>query len=538
MTHRPNARPNILWVSFEDTSPRFGCTGDPAARTPGVDRLAAEGCRFPNAFATAGVCAPSRSAIITGVYQTFLGTHHMRTTHTNEATPEMPTPYFAVPPHYVKAFPEYLRAAGYYCTNNRKTDYQFGEPSTIWDELSNEAHWRNRPDPEQPFFAVFNPTFTHESGMWPKEGEDITTDPASVTVPPFVPDTPVVRQALARHYDNLERDDALLCRLLDQLDEDGLAENTIVFLWSDHGEGLPRAKRWLYDSGIRVPLLVRWPGHLDPGTARDDLVSLIDLAPTVLALADVPRPAHLQGQPFLGPNTTPREYIYAARDRMDEPHDMVRAVRDRRYKYLRNFRPELPYLLWIPYSFRHPAMQEMRRLHGEGNLLEEASPLFAASRPPEELYDTETDPFELHNLAEDPAHRATLDRLRAEMDAWRARCDLWGDVPESEMVERMWPGGQQPNTAPPIFVPLSPDHEGMAANEGGTFRAPCRIMLHSATQGASIAYTFGAGEGARWRLYAEPILLPEGRTTLRTRAVRYGYAESEERTASFTASAE
>jgi arylsulfatase A-like enzyme len=537
MTQR--LRPNILWVSFEDTSPRFGCIGDAAARTPGVDRLAAEGCRFPNAFSTAGVCAPSRSAIITGVYQTALGTHHMRTTHTNDATPEMPTPYFAVPPHYVKAFPEYLRAAGYYCTNNRKTDYQFGEPSTIWDELSNEAHWRNRPDPEQPFFAVFNPTYTHESGMWPREGEEIKTDPATVTVPPFVPDTPLVRQALARHYDNLERDDALLCQLLAQLDEDGLTENTIVFLWSDHGEGLPRAKRWLYDSGIRVPLIVRWPGALEPGTIREDLISLIDLAPTVLSLAGVPILAHVQGHPFLGQDAVSREYIFAARDRMDEPHDMVRALRDKRYKYIRNFRPDLPYLLWIPYSFRHPAMEEMRRLHREGNLPESASRLFATCRPPEELYDIKNDPCELHNLADDPAHSATLERLRGEMDRWRAKFDVWGDVPELEMIERMWPGGRQPKTAPPVFVPFAPGHEGMkATNEGGTFPAPCEILLHSATQGASLAYTTDTGERPRWQLYSGPIALPNGQTIMRVRAVRYGYAESEERTATFTVTGE
>ena len=159
-------RPNILWISFEDTSPRYGCYGDPVARTPNVDRLAAAGCRYPNGFSTSGVCAPARCAVITGMYAASIGGHHMRTSHTNQHTPELPTPYEAVPPHYVRCFTEYLRAVGYYCTNNVKTDYQFVPPATAWDELSPEAHWRNRPDPDQPFFAVFNPTTTHESGMW------------------------------------------------------------------------------------------------------------------------------------------------------------------------------------------------------------------------------------------------------------------------------------------------------------------------------------------------------------------------------------
>jgi len=289
---------NILWISLEDTSPRFGCYGDPIALTPNIDKLAAEGARYPNAFSTAGVCAPSRSAIITGMYQTSIGTQHMRTAHTNPATPELPTPYEAVPPPYVKTFTEYLRAAGYYCTNNSKTDYQFTAPVTAWDECNNDAHWRNR-GKDQPFFSVFNPTVTHESGMWPKEGKPLVTDPDSVTLPPYLPNTAKSREALARHYDNLAEADRYVGQLLRQLEEDGLAEETIVFLWSDHGEGLPRAKRWTYDASIRVPLIVRWSGQLEAGVVNEQLVSLIDLAPTVLSLAGLNIPAHLQGQAFI-----------------------------------------------------------------------------------------------------------------------------------------------------------------------------------------------------------------------------------------------
>ena len=320
-------RPNILWFSFEDTNPCYGCYGDTVARTPTLDRLAGQGCVWTNAFSTAGVCAPARSAVITGMYPISIGTHHMRTTHKNRACPEVPTPYSAVIPHYVKCFTEYLRAEGYYCTNNDKTDYQFTPPMTAWDECSSSAHWRNRPDPEQPFFAVFNPTRTHESGMWPEKCPSPTFDPAAMKLPPYFPDTPKVREAMARMYTNIEYNDRLFGETLQQLEDDGLAENTIVFHWSDHGP-LPRGKRWPYDSGIHVPMIVRWPGHLPAGALSDELVSTIDLGPTVLSLAGIPVPAHLQGQAFLGPQKRPpRTYVYASRDRHDEAYDMVRAVR-------------------------------------------------------------------------------------------------------------------------------------------------------------------------------------------------------------------
>lgn len=529
------AQPNILWISLEDTSSRFGCTGDTLARTPHIDRLASEGCRFDRAFSTSGVCAPSRSAIITGLYQTAIGTHHMRTTHTNPHTPEMVPPYEAVPPHYVKCFPEYLRAAGYYCSNNDKTDYQFAPPFTAWDACDKTAHWRNRRDPDQPFFAVFNPTVTHESGMWPKNGEQIRTDPDQVKLPPYLPDTPKARLALARHYDNLAAADARVGQILADLEADGLAPNTIVFLWSDHGEGLPRGKRWPYDAGIRVPLLVRWPGELAPGSVRDDLVSLVDLAPTVLSLAGVVVPRHLHGQSFLGPHAgAPRQYIYAARDRHDEAYDMVRAVRDTRYKYLRHFRPDLPYLLWVPYHNRHPVVEELWRLHLE-NKLEGPQTLLFQPRPAEELYDTVADPWEIDNLAADPAEGNALVRLRGALDDWRATYGDKGDEPEDQMVARMWPSNQQPDTARPILVPLTPSNAGTeAVNEGGTFDAPLLVQLHCATQGASVGYTTEAGESASWRLYSGPLRLEPGTTTtVRTRAIRYGFRPSDERSATF-----
>jgi N-sulfoglucosamine sulfohydrolase len=531
-----SSRPNILWVSFEDTNPFYGCYGDPVARTPNLDRLATDGCRWPLAFSTAGVCAPARSAVITGMYPISIGTHHMRTTHTHRATPEMPTPYSACVPHYVKCFTEYLRAAGYYCTNNVKTDYQFDPPRTAWDELSTTAHWRNRPDPEQPFFAVFNPTETHESGMWPEKCPAPTFDPRAVPLPPYFPDTLKVREAMARMYTHIENNDRFLGGLLEQLEEDGLTENTVVFHWSDHGP-LPRGKRWPYDSGIRIPMIARWPEHLPPGRVSDELVSTIDLGPTVLSLCGVPIPAHLQGRAFLGPQKAPpREYVFASRDRHDEAYDMVRAARDKRFKYIRNLRPELPYQLWIPYLNRHPIKQEMWRLFTVGELRGPQLLMFQNRRPVEELYDTQADPWEINNLAGDPAYGKDLARLRGALDDWIAEVGDLGRVPESEMVRQWYPDGKQPRTAPVVFVPLWEESPGIEPTaQGGGFKGPALLQMHCATQGASIAYAVEPGEKARWLLYSAPLRLPAGKTTIRARATRIGYGESEERSATFEA---
>ncbi len=524
--------PNILWVSFEDTSPRYGCYGDEVARTPNLDRLAAEGVRFPNAFCTAPVCAPSRSSIITGMYPTSIGTHHMRTTHRNRATPEMPTPYSAVIPHYAKCFSEYLRAAGYHCTNNFKTDYQFTPPQTAWDWCRDGAHWRSR-DEGQPFFAVFNPTTTHESGMWVDKGGEPNTDPESVELPPYLPDTLECRKALARQYDHIAQNDRLLGELLDQLEEDGVANNTIVVHWSDHGEGLPRSKRWPYDTGIRIPLIVRWPGCLEPGTVDERLVSLIDLAPTMLPACGLKVPTHMQGQPFLGPQAREREYVYATRDRYDEAYDMVRAVRDGRYKYILNFRPDLPRMLWIPYRNRHPIMQEIRRRYAADRLEGPQAWFAEANRPVEELYDTKNDPWELENLAGRSEYAEVLQRMRHALEEWRERVGDRGEIDEEHMKRTWYPGGEQPTTAPVVLVPLGPEADGTSVSDGGSLQSPVALQLHCATQGASIAYTFEEGEDPHWLLYAQPLRLAQGTTRIRAKAIRIGYAESEERSAEF-----
>ena len=520
-------------------SPHLGAYGDRTARTPVLDRLARESVRYTRAFTTAPVCAPSRAAIITGMYQTTIGAQHMRTTE--DTVPELPGPYLAVPPFYVKAFPEYLRAAGYYTTNRAKTDYQFGTPFTIWDDLGPNAHWRNRPDKSQPFFSVFNLLVTHESQIFPsspaRAGKPLVTDPKEVQVPPYYPDTPAVREELARMYDNIADMDAQVGALLKQLDEDGLADNTIVFYWSDHGDGVPRSKRSLYDSGLRVPLMIRWPkaagSTLVPGSVRDELVSFIDLAPTVLALAGIEIPTHLQGRVLVGPKAGPAPaFVFGARDRMDIDYDMMRSARDARFLYIRNFSPELPYAGHNVYRNQSAIMQDWLRLQAEGKLTGSAALWMRTHRPAEELYDTTTDPDQVHDLSADPAHRATLTRMRAAVAESMARTGDQGLINEPEMIQRMWPGGVQPETAQPYIVlrrtPDSPARRASIRIDG-----PTEVVVYVPTQGASIGYTTDEGPAAKWRLYTGPILVDRP-MTLRAKAIRYGYKESAETRTTFT----
>jgi len=532
--------PNIVWISNEDMSPKLGAYGDKLVRTPVLDRLARQSVRYTNAFSTAPVCAPSRAAIITGIHQTTLGAQHMRTTE--DRVPELPGPYLAVPPFYVKAFPEYLRAAGYYTTNRMKTDYQFGVPFTIWDDVSKTAHWRNRSDRSQPFFSVFNLEVTHESQIFPsspaRKGKPLVTDPAKVEVPPYYPDTPAVREELARLYDNIADMDTQVGELLRQLDEDGLTENTIVFYWSDHGDGVPRAKRSLYDSGLRVPLMIRWPKALgataEPGV-RDEMVSLIDLAPTVLALAGVEIPTHVQGRVLLGPKARPApQYVFGARDRMDQEYDMMRSARDARYLYIRNFAPEQPYAGHIIYRNQSAIMQQWLELQAAGKLTGPAALWMRSSRPAEELYDTQADPHQVRDLSADPAHKATLERMRGAVVTWMRDAADQGLINEAEMIQRMWPGGVQPETAQPYILPR---RSTAAPTREKAILLPesMEVVIYVPTQGASIAYTNDSGPTPRWRLYTGPILVDRP-MTLRAKAIRYGYKESAETTTVFTRS--
>lgn len=425
---RPAERPHILWITCEDAGPHLGAYGDAYAVTPNLDRLASRGMRYANAWSNAPVCAPARTAIISGMYPTSTGAEHMRS-------------LTRLPPG-MKMYPQYLREAGYYCTNNVKEDYNLEKPGQVWDESSSKAHWRNR-RPGQPFFAIFNLTMTHESQIRARP-HTLVHDPAKVRVPAYHPDTPEVRRDWAQYYDKITEMDRRAGEILAELEQDGLAEDTIVFFYADHGPGMPRSKRWPYNSGLHVPLIIRIPEkfrHLAPrdwapGGATPRLVAFVDLAPTVLSLAGVAPPKHFQGRAFLGPYASPEPpYVYGFRGRMDERYDLVRSVRDKRYVYIRNFMPHKIYGQHVAYMFETPTTQVWKRLYEEGKL-NAAQRRFWETKPPEELYDLEADRDEIANLAERPEHRATLERLRQALREWMLAVRDVGLLPEGEMHAR------------------------------------------------------------------------------------------------------
>ena len=444
---KPEKMPNILWISTEDISANLRCYGDENAVTPILDALAQDGMLFSNTFFHAGVCAPVRSGIITGMYPTSIGTQHMRSGGSGLDRSLKPD----LSPR-LRCFPEYLRDAGYYCANNSKEDYQFVTPASPWDDSSGSAHWRNK-KPGQPFFFVRNFGVTHEGkltadqkkhmGLTPDVKPEQRQDRAKQKFPPYYPDTPLIRDTWARYLELITQMDYDAGELLKQLEEDGLADDTIVFFWSDHGVGLPRAKRWLYDSGSHVPLIVRIPekfrvnGQGVPGTVDDRLTSSVDFAPTVLNLAGIDIPGHFQGQPFLG-RALPAErtYVYGARDRMDERYDIIRAVRDKRYRYIRNYEPFKPYYQYMNTAEKSVIMKELRRLYAEGQLPPEAELFMAETKPVEELYDLKEDPHEVRNLAGSSAHREILERMRAAQVKWASETKDLGMLPEPEILRR------------------------------------------------------------------------------------------------------
>ena len=432
--HRtPQHPPNILWITVEDMSPHLGAFGDMWAYTPHLDALAQKSTRYSHAFATAPVCAPARSSIITGLYPSSLGSHNMRST--------------ALRPPELRTYPEYLKDAGYYVTNNSKTDYNFDHDGEMWHESSRTAHWRNRHQPEQPFFSIFNFTTTHESRIAQDERyadatetlpDSLFHEASSLPLPPYYPDTPLVRDQWVRYYNIITAMDRQVGELLEQLKADGLDKETIIFFYSDHGVGLPRGKRWLYDSGLHVPLMVYFPEkyrHLapaQPGGIVNRLVSFIDLPVTALSLAGIEPPEFMQGIPFLGTfNGVERSYVYAGRDRMDERYDMIRAVRDQRFKYIRNYESYKPYFQYMNTPEKGIIMQELRRAAMDQSLPVAARKYFESEKPAEELYDTLVDPHELNNLVNNQAYAAILDRLRGAHRKWMATVHDVGLLPES-----------------------------------------------------------------------------------------------------------
>lgn len=522
------SQPNILWITCEDISPTLSIYGDSTANTPNLDKLAAESLIYTNAFATVGVCAPSRSSIITGMYPISIGTHNMRAARDFYSWGlrkyDMPSKakdikgnnvplYSVVTPPEVKCFTEYLREAGYYCTNNAKTDYQFAAPVSAWDANNSKAHWKNRAD-GQPFFAVFNLDITHESRIWLNKELPLTVNKETVPLPPYFPDNPVIRQDVARNYSNIELLDKQVADLIKEIEDAGLLDNTIIFFYSDHGGPLPRGKREHYDSGLKVPFLVRFPNGKTTGRV-DELISFVDLAPTVLSLAGIATPDYMQGSAFLGTQKADvaRNYVFGSSDRFDDFSDRTRTVRDKNYLYVKNFYPELPSYKDVAYRKNMDMMNTLLLLRDEGSLKGPTAQWFKPHKSAEELYDVNADPYNLHNIIDNPAHADKVIEMQSALENWLIKVGDKGTEAELDLFYKMWPGGVQPITATPILTEMDN-----------------KIAASTSTKGASLAYLISKKPlnpnlDSGWQLYQNPVSLSQGERAY-FMAVRIGFADS------------
>jgi len=513
----PTSRPNVLWISTHDINPHLGCyagvwPGAEQAHTPHLDALAAEGMRFDRAFSAAPVCGPSRSAIITGCFPPAIGTMHMRTR--------------ATPPPEVQLLPQYFRAAGYWTGNSSFTDFQTDVPNPVYDEVGDHAHWRFRKDLEQPFFMAFHGLITHESQLYLSDEEfsrrtaDVPDEHrvTAVDVPPYHPDTEVFRTAWKRYLELIIQMDHWVGSILEQLEEDGLADNTIVVFWSDHGLGMPRGKRWASELGFREPLLIRWPGKTAKGSVYDEPVALMDLAPTMLAMCGLAVPGHMHGEVFLGPDGAPRtrisDYVVSARDRMGEQEDTSRSIRDRRFRYTRHLHPDRSPMGHCEYPDHLATWTELRRLFareaqqqlafGEppSILTDLQRSIVAASKPLEELFDVEADPHEEHNLAARPEYADTRERLSDAMDAWLAKVGDLGQGPEQELLAEWRPDGHRPRCAEPVvqtqnrLITLTCPTDGSIV--GWTTDPPQDLAR------TGPPFNGYVDDGRAWHLYVEP----------------------------------
>ena len=418
-----NDRPNIVWIIAEDMSRHFGFEGNPLVQTPNVDRLAAEGSAFMSAYVTAPVCSPSRSALITGMYQTTIGAHHHRSSRSPQAPIHLPDP--------VRPLPELFREAGYWTGNVSwpdggpgKTDYNFVYADTLYDGTD-----YTRRGSGQPFFMQFQ----LRGGKFREAKVPRPVDPDAVTLPPYYPDDPVLREDWARYLNSVIQVDIEVGEILNKLRTDGVLDQTVVFFLTDHGVSHARGKQFLYEEGTRIPLVVWGPGRIPAGSIQQNLVAHIDIAATSLVLAGIPVPSWMEARPCMGSDIRPREYVVSARDRCDETVDRIRSLRDERFTYIRNGYPQRPHLQPNAYKDAKDILIRLRELHDSGKLAgHPAERMFSVPRPVEELYDRQTDPWELHNLAEDPAYADQLTAMRSLLDRWITETGDRGQTPESE----------------------------------------------------------------------------------------------------------
>ena len=519
---------NVVWISCEDMGPILGSYGNDIVKTPNLDKLASEGVRYTNAYSTVGVCAPSRFSIITGMYSARLGAHNMRTgDYHNYKTPEQVShrkdigvidkagnnipEYEVVTPPHVKPFTEILRKEGYYCANNFKCDYQFNAPFTAWDEVSSTVSFRDRPK-DTPFFYVWNTLLTHESRIWERGNKPLTVSPEDIKIPSYFPDIPEVRNDIARKYSNIEAMDKKVGELINQLESDGLLENTIIMFWSDHGGNLLRQKRAVGNSGLNVPLIIRYPNKKNAGKVDDRIVSLMDLGPTVLSLLNIKPPNHYDGKAIAGRyEEEARKYAFGTADRFDESTDMQRSVLDGRYVYIKNFMPEFPLIYRNKYRERITMNSKLIQMDSLNMLEGDAAYIFMKTKPVEEFYDLANDPYEVNNIIDDPQYTKKINEFRVALENWQKEIDDQGFIPENEIVKSFWPNMIQPVTE---NVTFSINNQG-------------KLELNSITDGASIGYQIDEKIGTNsWSLYHKPIKIGDKQKIV-ARAIRIGYKASE-----------
>lgn len=504
------SRPNIIWLVAEDQSPDFfPIYGDTMVSLPNLEALANVGVVYTNAYSPVPVCAPARSALITGMYPTSLGTHNMRTynAYREDNQPSLGIPsYSPIPPEGVKMFTEYLRKAGYYCTNNAKEDYNFQKTVGAWDESSKDGHWRKKPK-DAPFFSVFNFEVTHESRIWQRGNDELLVSPDSVPVPPYFPNSKEIRHDIAVNYSNLIRLDNELGKILNQLREDGLYDNSIIFFYGDHGGPFPRHKRALYETGIKVPLIIKFVNNEKEVDRDDRFLSFIDFAPSVLSLAGIEPPEVMQGKAQFGDyvNAETSKYVFSSSDRFDEMVDRLRAVRSGRYKYIKNFNTDVSNALPVKYREQMPMMQKLNELWDDGKLDSVQSLWFRTPKPEEELYDLEEDPFELVNIADRQEYQDTLVQLRNVLNEWIASTNDLGQYPEVELMAKWIPDGTQ-FKLPPLEL---------EENEG---------VIKLLSKHASSSILWKQPQDSTWLLYKDP--LPKTKP-FEAKAVRIGYEDSE-----------
>ncbi len=504
---------NILCITCEDISPFVGCFGDKVAKTPHLDNFAKESIRFSRMFTTVGVSAPSRSTLITGMYPSAIGANNMRSYVLPSERKGKTTPmYEVVLPEGVKCFTEYLRKDGYYCTNNVKTDYQFAPPLTAWDENSRQAHWKKRPE-GMPFYSVFNLEVSHESRLWQRANEPLTTKPEEVILPPYYPDNAVTRCDMAIMYSNITEMDRQFGEKIQELKDAGLYENTIIIWYSDNGGPLPNMKRSIYERGTLVPFMIHFPDNYRAGEKDDRLCMFPDIPATILSVAGIKPPKIIHGKAFLGKYAAaPRKYIYGARDRMDEQRDKQGAVRDARFRYVRNYNHEKPGYMPVAYRLQIPTMRYLVELYKADSLNDAQKRWFEAPRTTEEFYDVQNDPHELNNLIDNPAYAKDIARLRKEYERWLKKYNpLWMQS-EEEYIRRFMPMGKQ----------LQVEQPQINIKNG-------KVSFSGKTKGVSFAYQLNGkaySSSDKWYIYKAPFSMAKDEK-ITVVAVRAGYMNSE-----------